>query len=147
MSARTNPFEELERMAERMTRQFDEAARAFDTERPLERLTADREAPLDVVERDEAYAVTVDLPGFERGDVAVEVSDHSLRVTADREETVEESDERYLRRERRHESVHRTVDLPEAVDADGATARMNHGVLSVRLPRREHASARTLEIE
>jgi len=148
MSARSNPFEELERLFERMSRQFEESSRAWEPMTPLGRWTSGLEAmAIDLVEHDDEFVATVDLPGFERDDVEIRVTDHTLRIDADREESAEEGGEEYLRHERRHESMHRSIQLPEEVDADEVSARMKNGVLSITLPKLEAEETREIEIE
>lgn len=147
MSQRTNPFEELERFFDRMGRQFDEASRSGETE-PWSRWTsAFEDVSIDLVEGDEAFVVAVDLPGFERDDVDIEVTNHTLRISAEREESIAEGEERYLRRERRRESAERSVQLPAEVDTDAVSAGMQNGVLTITLPKLEGEEARKIEIE
>ena len=143
-----NPLEELERLFERMSRQYgggsdrpqsDGSIGWFGTE--LEPMS------VDIVERDDEYVVTVDLPGFEKEDVSLQLADETLRIEADREETGEEADGEYIRRERRHESVRRSIRLPESVDSDGVTARMNNGVLTVTLEKPAVEDAESIDIE
>ncbi|MGM0592551.1 MAG: Hsp20/alpha crystallin family protein, partial [Halobacteriota archaeon] len=63
------------------------------------------------------------------------------------EEALEEEDERYLRHERRHRSTSRSIRLPDEIDKDNVSARMNNGVLTVTLPKVEAEEARDIEIE
>jgi HSP20 family protein len=148
MSSRSNPFEEIERFFERMNRQFEESSRVWESDGPFGRWTSESEPmAIDLVEHDDEFVVTADLPGFERGDVEIQVTDRTVRIEAEREETVEEEDEQYLRQERRHESTRRSVRLPDEVDTGGVKARMNNGVLRITLPKVEAEEARTIEIE
>ncbi len=144
MSPRTNPLEELERLFERMNRQFEEASRRMEGAAPG---PGTGPASLDLIERDGEFLVTVDLPGFERGDVDIALTDHTLRIEAEREVEIEEGDGQYIRRERRGASVRRSVQLPEEVDTGAVSARMESGVLTVTLPKLEAATARHIEIE
>jgi HSP20 family protein len=136
MSGRTNPLEALERTVERMSRQFEEATRALDQGETFEMtgLTGER-TPMDLVEREGEYEVTVDLPGFERDDIEVTMVDDRLRVEAERSEAEAKEDENYVRRERRHRSVSRSIRLPDDIDPEGIAATAKHGVLTVTLPR------------
>lgn len=148
MSQRTNPFEEIERLFDRMSRQFEEAQQSWETESPLSRWSkAFEEMSIDVVEHDDEFVVTVDLPGFERDDVDITVTNHTLRISADREEETATEGERYLRRERRHESAERSIQLPDEVDTDAVTASMQNGVLTITLPKHEVEPAQEIEIE
>jgi len=149
MSIRSNPFEEMERFFERLSRQFDEATESWESGGPFGQWTSEVEPmAVDLVESDEEFVVTVDLPGFERDDVEIQVTNRTLRIEAEREEaTEEEEEERYLRRERRHESMHRSIRLPGDVDTEAVNARMKNGVLTVTLPKAESEKAHRIDIE
>jgi len=148
MSTSGNPFDELERLFERMSQQFDEATGMWDAENPFGRMATGMEPmSIDLVETDEEFVVTADLPGFERDEVDIQVTDHTLRIEADREEDTEEREADFLRRERRHESMHRSIRLPDEVDKESVGARMKNGVLTVTLPRLEAEEARSIDIE
>lgn len=127
MSRRSNPFDELERMIDRMSSQF---------ERNLGEWPVGADVAVDVEERDEEYVVTADLPGYDRDDIEVELADDHLYVSAARETEREESQEgRYIRRERRRESVSRSIRLPGDVAESEVTAAYQNGVLTVTLPK------------
>jgi HSP20 family protein len=148
MSTRSNPFEELERLLEAMSRQFDDASRVWEAEGPLGRWASGAESmAIDLVDRDGEFVVTVDLPGFERDDVDIRVTDHTLRIEAEHEAVRDEEGERFIRHERRHESTDRSVRLPGEVDKQGVAARMRNGVLTITLPKTEVEEARKIEID
>jgi HSP20 family protein len=134
-----NPFERIERLVERMSQQFDDLAEEFDGE-PA------GTAALDLVDEGEAYVATADVPGFEREDVDITLQGRRLELSAERDAETEAHDGEYLRRERRHRSVSRSVQLPGEVEAGGATAEMHHGVLTVTLPKAGTDEGRTISI-
>ncbi|WP_284006957.1 Hsp20 family protein [Haloarcula pelagica] len=91
--------------------------------------------PTDVVETDDEFVVHMDLPGFDSADIEVKlVEDRTLSVTADHGESDESVDGQYITRERRQQSLSRSVRLPAAVE-DDATASYEDGVLTVHLPK------------
>lgn len=148
MNSRRNPFEDLERLFDRMGRQFEESTRAWEPDGPFGQWRPEFERlSVDLVERDEEFVATVDLPGFERDDVDVQVTNRTLRIAAEREETVESADEEYLRNERSQESAKRSIRLPDDVDVEAVDARMRNGVLTVTLPKLEAEEAREIDIE
>ena len=148
MSTRSNPFEELEQLFERMSRQFDEASQSWESESPLAKWMPEAESmAIDLVERDEEFVATVDLPGFERDDISINVTDHTLRIEAEHSEEMEEESGDVLRQERRHATTKRSIRLPEEVQAEDVTARLSNGVLTVTLPKREVEAARSIDIE
>jgi HSP20 family protein len=149
----SNPFSMMEEMFERMSRQFDDLSRSWESGEGIEMWRpGSHQLALDVADREEEFAITVDVPGFDREDIDVRVNDRTVTVTAESSETetAEETaeDEQYLRRERRHRSLTRTVQLPEEVHADDAHATVQHGVLTITVPKAEPAPADdSLEIE
>lgn len=99
-------------------------------------------APVDLEDRGDAYVVTVDVPGFDEGDIDVELAGETLTISATKTESNVATDEgtdgdgsRYLRRERSQQSVSRSVRLPEAVDETACEATYRNGVLTVTLPK------------
>ncbi len=148
MSTRGNPFEEMERLFDRMRKQFDEAAHRWDGDRNPLTGAGEESMALDLIDEDDAFVATIDLPGYEREDVTVRVTDHTLVVEADHEEIHEETDEeRYVHRERRHRSATRSIELPGEVDADSVNARMKNGVLTIRLPKRTTSEMTAVDID
>ncbi|ELZ93173.1 MULTISPECIES: archaeal heat shock protein Hsp14 [Haloferax] len=135
MMRRTNPFDDFEELFERMSRQFDEMGRQFDRSGMMAQVR--HEMAIDVTDHDGEIVVTVDLPGYEKEDIALSVANRTLTVEATRELDEERAEGEYLRRERRHESARRTIRLPETVDEDGASASYHNGVLTVTLPKRD----------
>lgn len=143
MSRRPNPFDELERFIDQMSREFGTEFRGG---------VGGKDVAVDVEERDEEFVVTADMPGYDSDDIEVELVEDTLRVSATREETTEEDAEedggRYVRRERRRESVSRSVSLPGPVDEDEVTAAYRNGVLTVTLSKRTgDESGRSIDIE
>ena len=122
-------------MMNRMSRQFEGMGGS-----DLGELTGgDGGTAVDVADRGDELVVTADLPGFRTDDVEVTVQGEQLRISAERDEEREESDEdgHYIRKERRHESVSRSVTIPEEVDESNATAEFQNGVLTVTLPKKQ----------
>ncbi len=131
---RTNPFDDFEELFERMSRQFDEMGRQFDRSGMLPS-TRMHEMAVDIADHDDELVVSVDLPGYEKEDISLSVANRTLTIDAKRELTDEHADSEYLHRERRHESTHRTIRLPEEVDAENTSATYRNGVLTVMLPK------------
>jgi HSP20 family protein len=134
MSGRSNPFEDLEEMIERMSRQFEASMGGAG----MEQLTGGG-ASVDVADRGDQFVVTADLPGYRKEDRDVTLRGDQLQIRGEREESSEEGDGdegHYIRKERRHESVSRSVSLPEAVEEESVSAQYRNGVLTVTLPKR-----------
>jgi HSP20 family protein len=142
MVDRPNPFDDIERFFDQMNRTFSDSVP-----------TRPHEMAVDVAETDEEIVVSADLPGFERDEVTISLAGRDLTIDADHEEETEAStgddETRYVRRERTHRSVSRTVRLPDEVDEEAASATFTNGVLTVTLPREtvdEEDESHTIDI-
>jgi HSP20 family protein len=104
---------------------------------------------VDVEDAGDEVVVAADLPGFDREDIDVSVSGHTLTLRADRDhESHDEHEGLYVRRERRHESLSRSLSLPADVDEGAAVASYRNGVLTVRLPKVDvDEDARHIDVE
>jgi HSP20 family protein len=102
--------------------------------------------PLDVSEDEKSVIVRASLPGFKADDVDVQVHNGILTIKAEQSEEHEEKGERFLRRERRFGAVTRSVALPSMVDEDACDASLEHGVLTLRIPKSQAAMPRKIRI-
>lgn len=141
MTKPTNPFDELRQLFEQMQENFEKMARSWDEESFKMTPAVSSSVDVDLQNRDEELVLTAGLPGFDRGDIDVRVTDSTLRLEAEHEEeSAEEAEGEYVRRERRRASVARSIPLPEAVETDDIEATYNNGVLTVRMPKSEPAT-------
>jgi HSP20 family protein len=89
---------------------------------------------IDIVRRNGELVIRADVPGMESDDVKIEVEDGMLTISGEREESDEEEDGKYLRRERRYGSFSRSMTLPAGVDPSKIEAKVKHGVAEVTIP-------------
>ncbi|MFB6154404.1 MAG: Hsp20/alpha crystallin family protein [Haloferacaceae archaeon] len=145
MIDRRNPFRDIERMFEQLSEQFDESARWWEGERPTSFAGS---MSVDVADQAEAFVVTADLPGFEKDEIDVTISNSVLEIAAEHESETETREEDYLRQERTSSSMSRSLRLPEPVREDDVSAKYKNGVLTVTLPKTEpKEEGRDIEIE
>ena len=71
----------------------------------------------------------------------------TIKTEASEEREDKDDDGKYLLRERRSGSYHRSVRLPDTVDADNAESSYEHGVLTVKFAKREEKKAKRIEIK
>lgn len=104
---------------------------------------------VNVSETDEGLQVSAELPGYDKDDVNVELTDGQLVLRAKREEKSENKERHWHRQEYCRGECHRTVPLPEHLDTGKATASFKRGILDIRIPRKEGAapSRRLIHIE
>ena len=101
---------------------------------------------VDVWETDTDLVYAFDLPGVTKDDIAVELEDGGLTVTAQRERTDEVKDERFYRFERRFGTFTRTIGVPQGVDESKIRADYHDGVLEVSVPKPEQPKPRRIQI-
>ncbi|ELY62552.1 heat shock protein Hsp20 [Natronobacterium gregoryi SP2] len=137
-----------------MQRQFEDALELWDVDQfgmPATDAGATTTLGIDLADHGEEFVLTADVPGFDKEDVELRLSDDTIHVTAERaqELTEAEDDGFYLRSERERQSMSRSVRLPEPVDADAIAATYRNGVVTVTLPKREPSepAGRSIDIE
>lgn len=101
--------------------------------------------PVDVREDADHIYVDAELPGFTREQVDVTLENSTLTITAQREETTEK-DKDYLLRERRATRYQRSFTLPPTVDDAKVSAKLDSGVLTVTLTKREEVKPRKISV-
>lgn len=101
---------------------------------------------VDIIEKDDGYKVTAELPGMAAGDIDVTFSDGMLTISGEKEEDREEKKKDYFLSERRYGSFKRSFRVAEGVDADKIEAVFKNGVLTVTLPKTIEARQNTKTI-
>ena len=133
-----SPFEEMERMFERL---FGRGwLRPFGWESPLWReMARSMEAgvpSVDVIDRDEEVVVRAAIPGVEKDNLEVSLSDDRLSIKGStRAEKEEKEAGEYTHRELSRGSFTRVISLPASVDGEKAKATFKDGVLEMTLPK------------
>ena len=92
----------------------------------------------DIKEFDDKYEVEIDLPGFKKDEVQVELKDGYLVVSAEKGLDEDEKDKKsgkYLRRERYAGSCQRSFYVGEGVKQEDLKAAFNNGILTVAVPK------------
>jgi HSP20 family protein len=106
-----------------------------------------RSPALDVVESDRAYTVRLDMPGVAKENVKVGIDGRNVTVEAHIERAEENKEGDHLvYRERVETSYARAFALPVEVDQAEAGAKLEHGVLTLTLPKRGARSAARLVV-
>jgi len=132
------PFREFDEMWNRMVNRFFEGSPAAGWQQGWTPL-------VDVEETDDAWLIEVDLPGVQREDIQVEANDRELTISGEIRERERTGVLRH--RTRRTGAFSYRTSLPAGVDVDRVEAKFNNGVLTVRVPRPEHAKPRQIKID
>jgi HSP20 family protein len=91
--------------------------------------------------------VRAELPGLNREDIEVSVENSTLVLQGEKKLDTSVKEEHYRRIERSYGSFHRSFTLPNTVDASRIGAEFKNGVLTVKLPFREEAKPRTINVD
>ncbi|HEX6019775.1 MAG TPA: Hsp20/alpha crystallin family protein [Burkholderiaceae bacterium] len=106
-----------------------------------------RTPALDVAETDQAYTVTLDLPGVAKDNVKVSIEGRRVQIEAQAQQTQERKDgDRVLVRERSASSYARSFVLPAEIDQERSSAKLDNGVLKLELAKRAEASVKRIAI-
>ena len=93
---------------------------------------------INVKETDKAYVVELAAPGMKKEDFNVHINDEgNLIIKMEKKDEKKEEDKsaRYLRREFSYSKFEQTLLLPDDVKKEDITAKGEHGVLTVELPK------------
>jgi HSP20 family protein len=102
---------------------------------------------VDVYEEKDEVVVKAELPGLDKNDIEVNISDSELTLKGEKKKEEEIKEENFYRRERSYGAFLRTVELPTDVQADKVKASFKDGVLEVRVPKSEEAKTKTIKVQ
>jgi HSP20 family protein len=100
---------------------------------------------LDVEETAEEFKIQAELPGVKKEEIGLELNDGKLTISVKKEENVEEEKKNYIHRERRLNSMTRSIYLGD-VKAEGINAGLEHGILTISVKKEQEAN-KTVSIE
>jgi len=128
MLIRHDPFSRLDRMADDMWRRFGATSMA-----------------MDVTRKEDSVEICMDLPGVRPEDIDVSVERNMLTVRAER--GMQNGQGEPITQERAVGTMVREVMLGDTLDTDHIDARYEHGVLTIKIPRRPNAKTRRIEVQ
>ena len=143
--ARWDPFEDLEHLREQLSQIFPSWPRLTDQRRSGIGMDAEFIPLADVEETDDAYMVEMELPGVDKKDVNVELSGRRLTVTGERKEKERKGTVR--RRTRMVGRFRYEILLPSSIDEQTVDAKLNDGVLTLRIPKAKAERAKQISIK
>lgn len=140
---RWEPARELHSIQQEMNRLF---GAAFDSQTGASNGSRRWIPAMDLVEEDDHFVLSADLPGVEENAVNLELQDNVLTISGERRSEHEERTDGYQRIERAYGSFSRSLTLPEGINPDGINASFNNGVLKVTVPKPEERKPRRVSI-
>lgn len=136
---RWTPWQELESMQKSLGRLLDDSG-ALSTE------GGNWMPAVDIRETEDALVVHAELPGIDKKDIKVDVRDGVLSISGERRYEKDVKEENVHRIERAYGSFSRSFSLPRNVDTEKVDASLKDGVLEVKLPKKESAKPKAIEI-
>ena len=101
----------------------------------------------DIYEEENDYVVEMDVPGYNKDEISVDVEKGYLTISAEHNDTKEDEGKNYIRKERVYGSTKRQFYVGD-VDEDSIKASFNDGVLKVIVPKKEEIlNKKKIEIE
>ncbi|HRO47544.1 Hsp20/alpha crystallin family protein [Agriterribacter sp.] len=94
---------------------------------------------VNITEGKDEYLVSLAAPGLKKDDFKINVDGNMITVSSEKEDTKEEKDKKFTRKEYNYSSFSRSFSLPEEINKEKIEARYEDGVLRISLPRKEEA--------
>lgn len=146
-------WDEFRRFEEMMNRMFEEfwgrpRRRLLPAGERGEIVPAEyREPFIDVIETDKEVIATAEMPGLEKEDIKINLTEDRLEVSAETKREEKREEKGYVYRERRMGGYYRAISLPSPVNPDNSRASYKNGVLEIRMPKTEIKKKKPLRIE
>jgi HSP20 family protein len=97
---------------------------------------------LDISEVNDQIKITAELPGLDREDVSVNLTNDLLTISGEKKKETEEEGEDYYRSERTYGAFERSIRLPSEVNPDEVNAVFDKGILTITLPKMKEMETR-----
>ncbi|MBJ6118332.1 Hsp20/alpha crystallin family protein [Pontibacter sp. BT310] len=88
-----------------------------------------------ISETEKEYNIELAVPGMKRDDFNIEIDEHMISISCEKEDNFKEDKDNYKRREYNYSSFSRSFRLPETIKADSIKAQYDNGVLHIRVPK------------
>lgn len=100
---------------------------------------------VNITENENEYLVSLAAPGLKKEDLKIDVNANMLTISSEKQESKEEKDKKFTRKEYNYSSFSRSFTLPDEINKDNIEARYEDGVLHITLPRKEEAKTFTAQ--
>lgn len=143
-----SPFEEMDRMFDSFLRRGWMRPWRFEWPSFPEMTLPEMRMPkVDVIDRDSEIVVHAEVPGVDKKDIDISVSDNAVTIKGEMRHEEKEEKGDYYRCEISHGAFSRTVTLPADVDSAKARASFKDGMLELTLPKMEKAKRHSIRVE
>ena len=113
----------------------------------LDSMDNDKKMQCDIYEKDNNINIEIDIPGFNKEDINIEINKGNLVVTAEKNEE-ENEDKKYLRRERKFYGKYQRSFYLGEIDEENIEASFENGILKISIPKKtEEETKKLIEIK
>jgi len=98
---------------------------------------------VNIVENKDEFVVSLAAPGLKKEDFKIDVDGNMLTISSEKEETKEEKERKFTRKEYNFMTFSRSFTIPEEVFRDKIEARYEDGVLRILMPRKDEVKKLT----
>lgn len=100
----------------------------------------------DIVDKGDKFVMQAELPGFEKGDIHIDIDGDRLTIRAEHKDDKEEKKDNYVRRERRYGTFSRSFNMT-GIDTGAIQAAYTNGVLELELPKKQPKAPESRQID
>lgn len=147
-TVRYEPVQVLRRFQDEMNHFFDDwpahGAGAGDNSRVA---TSEWAPAVDIKEEAQRYVITADVPGVDPESIDITMESGVLSIKGERSAVSQEERGEFKRIERVSGGFYRRFSLPDSVDSEAITARSQHGVLEVVIPKKQAVQPRRIKVD
>ena len=127
-------WEDIDKVFDNFKRDLEKSFSSFPSIN-IPHLPTISEGNCDVVDEGNHLKIKMNVPGVQKKDIKLSVTDNSIEISAEHKEESEEKKKNYLKKERSNVSYYRTLPLSEDVISGKVKAKLSDGVLEITLPK------------
>ncbi len=132
ISPKHSVWEDMDKSFENFRRDLEKSFASFPSFHGVSKIP---DTSCDVIDEGKQFRVKMNVPGIQKKDIKLNVTENSLEISAEHKEESEEKKKNYLRKERNQVSYYRTLPLSEKVVSGKTKAKLTDGVLDITLPK------------
>ena len=100
-----------------------------------------------IIDSDEKLVLSFEVPGMNKEDIKVTVSNHMINITGNRQPLMKSEKEQIVREEMLSGEFERQFTLPDSVNIDSIEANYKHGILTIELDKKEEVKPKEIDIK
>ncbi len=112
-----------------------------------EQTESNKMMPMDVSEREKEFVIRANMPGIKKDDIKISIhNNNELTIEGKQESEKSDKNETVFRYERYKGNYRRSVSLPEVCDIENVQAKLEDGVLTLIIPKKEPSPAKEIKV-